>query len=154
MEIGKIIKNSVTSISPIVVKSIGISFLCGLVWQHVGRKINAKIKPSNGLNVVVAESRYGFARIGEYYAILCGSLSCREIKLTLQELFIPLFKLLTSPIYLGIGYFDRVKVEDNKMRIYTYSLLVALLTGSCFKAHDIYSVLAQSVSRLPGLIKR
>ena len=107
------------------------SIFATLVWEHIGRKRNHKIRPSVGLEIVSEKSRKFFRMVGRGLAWASSYLiqiDLKDIGLTIESVFRPTWNLVTSPFCIISGYIRAAVAYKNKQwMIYIGSALAVLL---------------------------
>ena len=108
---------------------LGVTAAAGIgafVWEYIARRTNSDVKPSVGIS-------YASNKCGQFFNYL-GSIAARissfytyiefeELVKTFQELFVPMWNLVTSPFYMLKGY-----VHTMKSYKYPFLVIVGSLT--------------------------
>jgi hypothetical protein len=140
MIFSKILSTIPYSTTATVLSSVAI--VC-LVWEHIGRKRQTKIRPSVGLTIVAQKSQNAFQYLGEKSALISSYLTqidLKDIGVTLCDISKPTFDLITSPFYIIYGYVKIANSYANKTwLVYIGSgLLVVLLPTGCYYLSKYY----------------
>lgn len=96
-----------------------------IVLEHGAKVYQLKYRPSVGLTYLGDKAIILFTDIGKIFAKISSFytwVNLEDLWQTLQELFVPLIRLLSSPFYTIVGYMS-IMVE------YKYPMLIGL--GSC-----------------------
>ena len=116
---------------------ISILFVSGLVlWEHAGRVLKSNFKPSIAINSTIEPLQNWFEYIGESFARISSYLhwlKLDELATTLKDLFIPIVKIFTAPVFGIKGYLTYTwKNFNNPYIIYIGSILLIIASITSF----------------------
>lgn len=88
-----------------------------IIWEHVGRKYNHVHRPSVWLEFFSVHAQCMFKKIGIFIAWISSFLTQIDLKdllKTIHDLIKPTFDLVTSPLYIIVGYINEATTYIDK----------------------------------------
>lgn len=110
---------------------LAISIFGLFVWQHVGRVNGWKIRPSLFLDYLACGAEYIWTKVG-YFLVWLSSFYhflyfySQELAVTIYELVIPVFRIVSSPCYMMYGFMTSVSSYTKPHLIFAGLFLLTL----------------------------